>query len=331
MLIPSLLTLQKTDPGGTPFALLGKINAAGVFRQRRVEGGTNSRIRSIVETRVNARPRAWFVLGTILLVLGLRPAAAGVCDPLLVVFGGAGDDPNAEMLYKTIARSKNLPESFWDHLMHPLMRIVVNRMERTYTRNGIAIVYFQHRVGQLESVLKTAKNHVEKYRQECPSAPIGFVGFSWGGDAVYRLAYKVDTEIRALVTLDPVSVVSKKRGVLPFLCATQTFPTSLLCSIILESLPEFPKPKNVKTWIHVWTRGDWDPSDMLAILGGSWLDQENADISIQMTETPHRDTCTMFKQAEMQLLAELTESGELSCAARPMSVACTLSMAWSCR
>lgn len=331
MLTPSLLTLRKTDLGIIRFALLAEGNGAGVSGQRRVSGGNNSRNQSTIKIRASAIASVWLVLGAILLVLSLRPAVAGVCDPLLVVFGGAGDDPNAEMMFKTVARQNNLPDLLWDDLMHPLMRDVVNRMGSVYERNKIKIVYFQHRVGQLGPVLNMAKNHVEKYRQRCQFTPIGFVGFSWGGDAVYKLAHKVDAKIQALVTLDPVSVLSKKRGVLPIICGTQTFPTSLLCSIIFESVFELPKPKNVKTWLHVWTRGDWDPSDVLAILGGSWLEQEHADTSIQMAKTPHRGTCAMYKQVEMLLLSELIDNGDSSCASRPESVSCSLSNAWSCR
>ena len=333
MFTPTVQIRQELISGGTQFASVVPGRLTAVCKPRPGYGGSSGsgRDRSVVKVGVKAIATIWLLVGAFVLMLGLRPAIAETCDPLLVVIGGAGDDPNAEKLFKMMASSNNVPPEVWDLLMQPVMHSVVEFINPIYKKHGIIMVYYKHKVGQLDVVLKRAKGRVENYRRRCQFATIGFVGFSWGGDAVYRLAHMVDTDVQALVTLDPVSILSGKRGLRPFICATQQFLLSVLCQAIIEFTAELPKPKNVKTWIHVWTPGNWDASDALAILGGAWLDQENADISIRMTGTPHEGTCMMYKQAELRLLSELADDGVLACESRTESVACMVSKAWACR
>ena len=333
MIIPTVQIHQELICGGTQFASAVPGRVAAVCKPRPACGGSggSDRDRSVVKAGVRAIATIWLLVGAIVLILGLRPAFAETCDPLLVVIGGLGDDPNAEKLFKLMASSNDVPPEVWDLLMQPVMYSVVEFIEPIYKKHGIKMIYYKHKLGQLDVVLDRAKGRVETYRRRCQFASIGLVGFSWGGDAVYRLAYMVDTEIQALVTLDPVSISLGKRGLRPFICATQQFPLSVLCQAIVVLTAENPKPKNVKTWIHVWTPGNWDASDALAILGGAWLDQEYADISIRMTGTPHEAVCMMYKQAETRLLSELADDGVWACESRTESVACMVSEAWACR
>ena len=257
-----------------------------------------------------------FVLFAMLLI---PQAIAKTCNSLLLMVGGANDDP----LVKRFAE--------------PALKPFVEFLKPKYRDFGIDIIYFPHKIGNMEDMHKMARSRIQKHRKQCSEASIGIFGYSWGGDSAYKIAETSETRIQALVTLDPVSLLTNpnptryRRGwfwfnnlILVGSCvATLPFPplAAAVCPatgglIAFNMGVKFtakmldngnvPNPANVDIWIHIWAPGSWDTSDAVASFG-AWLEQEHPDVKIR-SDVSHNDLCNMYRASEKELLQKLTNN-----------------------
>lgn len=252
-------------------------------------------------------------------------AAAKSCNSLLLFVSGSGDDQSFAGI---VFRGTRLGE--------PILKPIKERVEPVYRRSGIDVVYFRYYFGNMRQVYKRVKNRINERRARCPQAPIGVLGYSWGGDGAYKIAETSDENIQALVTLDPVSLFGNpnptryREGLYLFnkflafgVCAASalivppaapavcgTAAAVMFANIGVKITTDMlgdgnvPNPKNVDSWIHVWATGDWEGSDALAAFG-AWQKQKHPDVMIT-SSVSHDSMCSMYKEAEKWLLPKLT-------------------------
>ena len=275
----------------------------------------------------------------VLFAMLLTPQAiAKTCNSLLLMVGGANSEPSIDK---------------------PVLKPLVDYLKIKYQGFGIDIDYFAHELLKIKDVHKMARSRIQKHREQCPEASIGVLGYSWGGDSAYKIAETSETRIQALVTLDPVSLLTnpnptRYRGglfwfnnliLLGSCAATLAFPpiAAVVCSataglillnigvkITTEMLDNgnVPNPANVDIWIHIWAPGSrdkWDDeldavSDAFASFG-AWLEQEHPDVKIR-SDVSHNDLCNMYRESEKKLLQKLANN---------VSAAESAAKRWDCK
>jgi pimeloyl-ACP methyl ester carboxylesterase len=206
--------------------------------------------------------------------------------PLLILFGGAGDNS----ISNTVLKLKN-------------------RLEGQYREignggKGVDVRYFTW--DQENESMNAVKEHLRNY----PSSPVVMIGHSYGGDTAFKVADKLgkDVSIKLLVTLDPVGNyygVNNKQD-----CRDE-YPTGSGRISQQEKQCELQrrqrrKPDNTEKWINVWAKGASTLGDAISSLGDRWDGQANADQDVP-TEFPHGEASSMYRKAEATVLAALSQ------------------------
>lgn len=147
-------------------------------------------------------------------------------------------------------------------------------METSSPYPNTEVHYFSW-VTRENTVRKLVEEHVQKY----PEAPVVVVGHSYGGDTAREVLKSLNpTSVQLYVTLDAVS-------------RTNTLAADLFGGY---------KPKNVNRWVNLWV--EWKPTadNFVALAGGHWKSQKEADVNIKRGDLTHASSRSMFFDVRVQ-------------------------------
>jgi pimeloyl-ACP methyl ester carboxylesterase len=206
---------------------------------------------------------------------------------LIILFGGAGDSSVSETV-KTLASA----------------------LQKRYRSSGlgsekILIKYFPWD----EEAAST--NAVREHLKGFPNSSIILVGHSYGGDTAFKVADKLEKDIRIklLVTLDPVG---HYYGINNNLDCRPDYPSSSGRKSEDERQCELQrsqrkKPASTDKWINVWAKGASTFGDLVSSAGERWNSQANANEDIPM-DLAHGEASRMYSQAESSVLGVLNQA-----------------------
>lgn len=174
----------------------------------------------------------------------------------------------------------------------PLVIFVGGAMDDLYKPllNGVFIPYRIANHGQQDIVYTThnsikAITHLIKKWSTC-DRDICLIGHSWGGQTVINSAKQlsVDTNIKLLITLDPVSMRFNNH--------------------------RQQKPENVSQWVNVfvdYTKARNERSNIIARIGGYWGCCQYADRNVKLSkkkglEVTHARADLMFDEVKAEVL-----------------------------
>ena len=209
---------------------------------------------------------------------------------LIIFFGGAGDSSVSETV-KTLASA----------------------LQKRYRSSGLGSekVFIKYFPWDEEAA---STNAVREHLKGFPNSSIILVGHSYGGDTAFKVADKLekDIRIRLLVTLDPVG---HYYGINSNIDCRPDYPSGSGRKSEEERQCELQrsqrkKPASTDKWINVWAKRASTLGDLVSSAGGRWNGQANADQDIPM-DLAHGEASRMYSEAESIVLGVINQNNSV--------------------